>query len=303
MNKLRTSEVGTFTRKTYGRYCRSFQILLALLPLVSAQWVQADAMSGYQIPNTVVHKLSSELTGSDYEILVWLPYTYDKVAENRYPVLYILDGQWDFGNVEASIRNNFVDKRIPELILVGISFGGSAPKYLNIRSHDCLPTEKVIFDGSTRGGGAPQFLQFVKEDVIQLIESNYRVDDSYRVLGGSSYGGLFALYAMMMDSDLFDAYIALSPSLMWDSGWYLEEQKRRVETFQSIKTRLWLGVGDNENPRMFEAVEAFRAEAESYQSDDFLMEFRVVEGEGHAGMKVESYNRALRFAFGHLKDR
>ncbi len=279
---------------------QSYQILLSFITLFFSMSVQAGNLSRYEIPNSGVHQLSSELTGSDYEILVWVPNSYAKEPERKYPVIYILDGQWDFSNVEASIRNNFADGAIPEVILVAISFGGETPEHMKIRVHDCLPIE--IGEGdSLRGGGAPQFLQFIKQEVIPLIESSYRVDDSYRVLGGCSLGGLFTLYAMMTETGLFDAYIALGPSLSWHGRSLLPEQKSHAEKFQSMKTRLWLGVGDQDSSRTVEGAKALYEEVRSVKSDDFQLEFRVLEGEGHSGMKAEAYNRGLRFVFGHLK--
>ena len=127
------------------------------------------------------------------------------------------------------------------------------------------------------------------------------MDDSYRVLAGASYTGLFTLYSILNEPDLFDAYMVNSPSLRWDNGWFLAEQKRHAKIYQSIQTRLWLGVGGNENPKLFEAIDDFLKELKANRSDNFLIEYRKMEGEGHAGMKVESYNRALRYIFGHLK--
>jgi predicted alpha/beta superfamily hydrolase len=225
--------------------------------------------------------------------------SYTKEKDRKYPVIYLLDGQWDFSNVEASLRNNFADGAIPEVILVAISFGGDTSEHLKMRAHDFLPIQER--DPDAPGGGAPQFLQFIKEEVIPLIESNYRVDDSYRVLGGSSFGGIFTLYTMMMATDLFNAYIALGPAFYWDDLMPLPDQQIRAEKFKSMKTRLWLGVGDKDDSRIVEGAKTFFEEATSEKSDDYLLEFRAMEGEGHSGMKAEAYNRGLRFVFGHLK--
>ena len=68
-----------------------------------------------------------------------------------------------------------------------------------------------------------------------------------------------------------------------------------------MKTRMWLGVGGNEKPQMHQGVDDFLEELNAHRSEDFLVEYHKVDDEGHAGMKVESYNRALRYIFGHLK--
>ncbi len=260
--------------------------------------VQPVDLPKYGIPNSEVRKLSSESTGRDYEILVWVPNSYTEETNKTYPVIYILDGQWDFSNVEASIRNNFADEAIPEVILVGISFGGDTFEHLEMRAHDFLPIPEKGPDSP--GGGAPQFFQFIKKEIIPLIESNYRVDDSYRVLGGSSYGGIFTLYTLMTATDLFDAYIALGPAFYWDDLIPLPAQTVRAEKFQSIKTRLWLAVGGEDDSRIVEGAKAFYEEANLMKSDDFQLAFGIVKGEGHSGVKAEAYNRGLRFVFGHL---
>jgi predicted alpha/beta superfamily hydrolase len=260
--------------------------------------VQTGDLPRYEIPNSEVRQLSSKFTGSDYEILIWMPDSYGKETNRKYPVIYLLDGQWDFSNVEASIRNTFADGAIPEVILAAISFGGGTPEHLKMRAHDFLPIQER--DPDIPGGGAAQFLQSIEAEVIPLIESNYRVDDSHRGLAGSSYGGIFTLYAMMMQTGLFDAYIALGPAFYWDDLLPLPDKETRARVFQSMNTRLWLGVGDRDDPRIVAGGKALYEEAETMKSDDFVLEFRIVEGEGHSGVKAEAYNRALRFVFGHL---
>ncbi len=46
---------------------------------------------------------------------------------------------------------------------------------------------------------------------------------------GHSYGGLFTLYALFTHADMFDTYVAISPSIWWNSKYIEteEEQFRR----------------------------------------------------------------------------
>lgn len=73
------------------RHCLIFSFLLTTIFTWGLPALQAQELTGYRIPNTVVHEISSDLTGSDYEILVWLPYTYDKVESKR-PFQPVLTG-------------------------------------------------------------------------------------------------------------------------------------------------------------------------------------------------------------------
>ena len=48
-----------------------------------------------------------------------------------------------------------------------------------------------------------------------IIDKRYRTQP-YRVLLGHSFGGLFALHALVHKPESFNAYLAISPSLQWN---------------------------------------------------------------------------------------
>jgi hypothetical protein len=56
---------------------------------------EAAAPRRLVIQNSELIDLHSEQTGRDYELIVGVPDSYAKEPERRYPVLYLLDGQWD----------------------------------------------------------------------------------------------------------------------------------------------------------------------------------------------------------------
>lgn len=82
------------------------------------------------------------------------------------------------------------------------------------RNHDFLPDSIQMFP---TGGGAGDFIRFFEKELIPYIDKNYKTE-SYKVLVGHSFGGLFALYALLNQPDLFDAYLAIDPSI-----WYHEQ--------------------------------------------------------------------------------
>ena len=75
-----------------------------------------------QIPGTVRHELLSRHTGRVYEISIGLPDGYGTAA--RYPVMYVLDGQWDFKLVMSVYGALCFDMFVPDAIVVGIAAGG-----------------------------------------------------------------------------------------------------------------------------------------------------------------------------------
>ena len=66
-----------------------------------------------------------------------------------------------------------------------------------------------------RRGGADRFLEFIDGELKPWVNENFRTEP-FEILGGHSFGGLFAVHVMLNRPDSFDAYIAVSPSLWWD---------------------------------------------------------------------------------------
>jgi pimeloyl-ACP methyl ester carboxylesterase len=78
-------------------------------------------------------------------------------------------------------------------------------------------------DGTSHptSGGAAQYLEHVEKELLPFIDTKFRT--SGRILAGWSLGGLFTFYTFLERPGLFSAYIAISPSLWWNSmeplGW------------------------------------------------------------------------------------
>jgi hypothetical protein len=59
------------------------------------------------------------------------------------------------------------------------------------------------------------------------------------------------------------------------------------------------GAGD-EWPDFLNGIRRFDARLRQRTYPDLVYDFRLIEGERHAGTKAESYNRGVRFAFAPL---
>ncbi|HVO36426.1 MAG TPA: alpha/beta hydrolase-fold protein, partial [Gemmatimonadales bacterium] len=79
----------------------------------------ADTVPVVTLPGTQLRRLHSAATGRDYDIQVQLPADYARNPRARYPVLYVLDGQWDF-KLMLSVQGGLVyDRWTPQIIIVG----------------------------------------------------------------------------------------------------------------------------------------------------------------------------------------
>ena len=126
----------------------------------------------------------------------------------HYPVLYILDGEDHF--LSAVAISEQLSGVIPPIIVVGINNMG-----FNTRERDLTPTEDKNINANS--GGGENFISFIEKELIPYIESKYPTAN-YRIFSGHSLGGLAVVNAFFNHTKLFNAYIALDPSLWWDSN-------------------------------------------------------------------------------------
>jgi tetratricopeptide (TPR) repeat protein len=120
------------------------------------------------------------------------------------------------------------------------------------RNRDLLPTKMAHVRNS---GGGDNFLKFIETELIPFVDNNYRTHP-YRVLVGHSFGGLFAVYTLLTKPKLFDAYIAISPSLHWDDLLVLKKAMKLFKSKLSFKKFLYMTMG-NETRDMLASIKNF----------------------------------------------
>lgn len=261
-------------------------VLLLLSVALAAQQPPAVTIAGTQRIS-----FNSKIVGQDYEILVHLPGNYTEQINARYPVLYLLDAQWDFPFVTGVYGGQYYDGFIPGIIIVGITWGGKNADYDLLRRRDFTP----LVNGQPAGeGNAPKFLSFIKKELIPYIDSAFRTSKKDRVLAGSSLGGLFTLYAMFEETALFNKYVLTSPALGWGNGVIHQHEKLFAEKKQPIHARLFMAHGEMEGPKPFEE---FVEHMKKRQYAGLEMQTRVLENTGHSGTKPEGYARGLQWVF------
>lgn len=243
-----------------------------------------------EIKGSEMRKLKSTETGREYDLYIHAPGALKD--GKKYPVLFVLDGQWDFKLLDSIYGGLFYDKFVPEMIIVGITYFGENLNYDQLRAMDYTPEAVKQLPGS---GDAAKFLAFLKKDVIPFVEKNYHADPSKRVLMGSSLGGLFTLYAMFTQPDLFYGYVAASPAVSYGDNFSFNQEKQFAANHQALPARLFISVGDIEE--LTAPVESFMQTVKERSYNGLTLETRILEGERHAGNKPEAYNRGLRFVF------
>ena len=243
------------------------------------------------IPGTQQLKLTSKIvSGQEYTLHVNLPSNYSDTTK-QFPIVYLLDSQWDFPLVSAIYGEQYYDGFVPEVIIVGITWGGENPNHDQLRARDFTPTN---MGQGTQYGNAANFLSFIKNELTPFIESTYRVKKNDRTLIGSSFGGLFTLYTLFQSPDFFRNYILTSPATPWDNEAIYKIENEYWAKKKSLPVRLYMAVGEVEDVAVFNKwVNTLKAR--NYMG--LKLQTKVLENIGHSGTKPEGYTRGLQWAF------
>jgi predicted alpha/beta superfamily hydrolase len=273
----------------------SLAVALSAGPALAAE--AAPPYPPHTIPGSELRVLPVNAAGRHYQLSIGLPASYAKETTRRYPVVYVTDGYWDFEKLDA-IRGALVfDKVVPEFIIVGMGYAGENLDYGALRGWELSP---VALGGDAKTGHAAEFLATIETEIIPFVEREYRADPTHRVLGGASLGGLFTLYAMYSRPDLFSAWVAVTPAVALNDGWLLGYEQKFAQAGGRLKGRLFVSMGENENPGYLAGVLRYNSRIASRRYQDLAYQFRIIDGERHAGMQLESYTRGLRFVFAPL---
>lgn len=158
------------------------------------------------------YRLASSVMGAPREINVWLPPGHAEGGRS-YPVLYVLDGgqDQDFHHISGLAQLGTVNGTTRDVIVVGIA-SVDRRNELALRSSN----PELVATYPTQGHSA-RFRRFLAEEVLPFVEATFPTDGT-GVLMGESLAGLFVVETMLKEPTLFDAYVAVSPSLWWDDG-------------------------------------------------------------------------------------
>ncbi len=170
-----------------------------------------------------LHTLKSTIFGNERTIRVLLPPGYGDAAnhERRYPVLYMLDGQNVFDaclsdvshhewGVDETVQQLIAEQKIPPLIVVGVDHAGKD------RAREYLPYKDFVGNPEMDEPAGKLFPDFMTREVMPLVDGAYRTltGRPNTGIGGSSYGGVATLYALLARPNAFGYGLIESP-VMW----------------------------------------------------------------------------------------
>lgn len=228
---------------------KRISLTLLILILTATSLVAQRRRLRYVVGDLRIHTLESKIFDNTRKLRVLLPEGYKRTNVD-YPVLYLQDGQNLFNpntsqsdqiewGVDETVLSLVRSRTIEKLIVVGIDNAGRQQ-----RANEYLPWKDEFLDPPLEHPEGAKYPRFLIDEVMPFIESKYRVREGPENtgIGGSSYGALISLFAVIAEPGVFGKVLLESPSF------YVNEAKilKISESAKVWPAKLHLGVGTNE---------------------------------------------------------
>ena len=229
-------------------------------------------------------QLRSKVLNETRTLLISKPEGYDQETD-RYPVLYVLDGDENFVQAVGIVRSLTDSDRIPPMLVVGI---GNTERIRDLTPPTEVETENRFLP---KNGGADTFLQFFGGELIPYVDTHYRTRP-YKVLVGHSAGGLFAIYALASSPTLFNAYIAIDPMLSWNNQAAVTKLEAVFKDTRELSSDLYITATDEGGPAL-SADYKLCGILNQRTPKEFRWTFKQMPGETHTSIPHQSIYSGL----------
>ena len=212
----------------------------SMLKIFALLWVSvvvascgSQAATTDPIPAHETFDVASNSLREKRVINVYLPEGYS-TTEQTYPVVYMPDGgiEEDFPHIANTLAGLIESGKIDSVILVGIENTD--------RRRDLTPSSTTAYDRDygPAGDGAMAFRTFIRNELIPMIESKYRIAKGRTIIGESA-AGLFVVDTFFREPTLFDHYIAMDPALWWNDHELVKQATQRLPAMDLSGKSLW----------------------------------------------------------------
>ena len=231
---------------------------------------------------------------------IYLPEGYNPKDSIHYPVIYLLDGSADedFIHIVGLVQFNsfeWVDQ-VPKSIVVGIAT-------VDRRRDFTFPTSiKEDLAKYPTTGHSDRFIAFIEKELQPYIHSTYKTNQDQTIIG-QSLGGLLATEILLKKPSLFNKYVIVSPSLWWNNGSLLNQNVKQLQSPNSSKTAIYIGVGKEGltptlQPRIMEDdARALVNKIKSVNNKNLSVAFDYLPKEDHATILHQAVHNAFKILY------
>jgi len=271
---------------------KTFKFLVILL--LFAEIIYAQNAGDVIIAKRI--RINSAILGETRTIYVSTPSGYtDSTAS--FPVMYVLDGDPDVITFYSGMVSNLFSYGLcPEMIIVAIEN--------TVRIRDMAPSKpkfnqqgiEIKYYGDEKVGEAAKFLNFIETELFPFIERNYRTIP-YRIFSGHSAAAMCVTHAFLSHTNMFSAYIAMSPSLDWDSSLLNRVAAEKIEGLNLRFKQYYFSIGGDEAPSDIGEAHTFAKTLKMKSPAALRWKFDYIANEDHGSQVTIALYNGLRFIY------
>jgi predicted alpha/beta superfamily hydrolase len=242
---------------------------------------------------------SKYVEGENYVIRVSLPVNYNSY-DYSFPVLYVLDGDKSFGMTKDIADWLMWFGEIRDIIVVGISYGQGTDAWWEKRERDYTHCKDTVNARGSAGnsGGADNFLRFIREELMPVVNKKYRTRQDSNALMGISYGGMLCSYVLFSRPEMFNGYIIIGPTLIWNNNSILKLEVEYSKIHRELKKKVYISYGSLDNRSwVINPTEQFINEISKHNYEGLRMATQVLEGETHISAYATAVTHGLKILF------
>jgi predicted alpha/beta superfamily hydrolase len=176
----------------------------------------------------------SELWGEERTVRIYLPPSYDRDPQARFPVLYVHDGQnvfstagpgvafgWGSWEVDRTIERLAAEGQMREIMVVAVD---NTRRRMQEYRGPGRPLEAEPDSAASQPTPFQLYQRFLVEELKPWVDREYRTLPGPSDIGimGSSLGGICSLALAWERPDVFGKAASLSGSFQLDRRWFLE---------------------------------------------------------------------------------
>ena len=208
---------------------------------------------------------------------IYVPPNYDRDTLTRYPVMYFMDGESAFNDLEF----NGPEWQIDEVINAAAGKGQQTAIVIGINQAADRDAEYTPFvnNDNPKAHGA-EFAKWVTTDLKKWVDTNYRTrpEASATTIGGISRSGMMAYYMLMTHPDVFGKAMIQSPSMWVDHDRLLA---MNLSNAQLIGKKIMISVGEKEGGKMINHAKDIYTKFKEQGLNENQLRFEIIPNEGH----------------------
>ena len=210
-------------------------------------------------------------------IHIYLPPEYSHDTTKMYPVIYLLDGESAFNDLE----NEAPEWQVDEIIDEASEMGAQTAIVVAINQaedRDAEYTPFVNVDNPNAHGD--KFAEWLADDFKPWIDLHYRTnrEASATTIGGISRSGMMAYYISMKHFDVFGNALIQSPAM-----WVDHDRLMQMEISDTVaKTKkIFVSVGEDEGRIMVPHAQDIYDKFYAKGLNTDKLRFEIIPDEGH----------------------